>query len=162
MPHDRALPVSIAASRPVARDRARSPGAITRRPEARHGLDASGRVLWIDTVAVDLETVVGVEASGFSEKDLSTAFATIAIFSGVAAVMVFGVVEIGWRVKFLLEGVLFGSIALCAVAELFSARRNTLFRFRLSLADGRMVEFATADRAAALALKAALDHHASA
>jgi hypothetical protein len=45
---------------------------------------------------------------------------------------------------------------------LFSARRNTLFRFRLSLADGRTVEFVTADRAAALALKAALDRHASA
>lgn len=151
---------AVVASRP--RQVGRSPGAITRRPDARHGLDATGAILYSGAEVVDLTRVVHLDALGLSEKDLSTAFATIAIFSGVAALFIFGVVEIGWRVKFLLEGVLFGAIAVCAVAELFSARRNTLYTFKLTLDDGRMVTFVTADRAEAYAVKAAIDAHAAA
>jgi hypothetical protein len=114
-------------------------------------------VLHIGAVAVPLQAVVRYRGVGLSEKDLSTAFATIAIFSGVAAIMTFLVVEVGWRTKFLLEGVLFGSIAVCAFAELFSARRSTMFSFALTCQDGSQHTFSTADKAEAEALKAALD-----
>ncbi len=134
----------------------RSPGAIARRPKARHGLDQVAGVLHIGTTSIALTDIVAHRAVGLSVKDLSTAFATIAIFSGVAAIMIFLVVEVGWRVKFLLEGVLFGGIALCAVAELFSARRNTVFTFEITSEDGQRYNFSTADRHEAEALKAAL------
>lgn len=135
----------------------RSPGEITRRPQVRHGLDSSGGILHVGTIAVPLADVASFTALGLSEKDLSSAFATIAIFSGVSAVYVFGVVEMGWRVRSLLEGVLFGAIALCAVAELFSARRHTLYTFQLQLRCGTEATFVTADEAEARAVKAALD-----
>jgi hypothetical protein len=114
-------------------------------------------VLHIGAISVPLASVTGYRGVGLSEKDLSTAFATIAIFSGVAAVMTFLVVEVGWRTKFLLEGVLFGGIAVCAFAELFSARRSTMFTFDLTCDDGVRHTFSTASRAEAEALKAALD-----
>ncbi len=114
-------------------------------------------MLHVGIVAIRLDDVATYRAVGLSEKDLSTAFATIALFSGVAAVMTFLVVEIGWRVKFMLEGVLFGGIAICAVAELFSARRNTLFTFTLTCDSGTVYRFVTASRAEADAVKAALD-----
>jgi hypothetical protein len=135
----------------------RSPGATTRRAQVRHGLDVGAEVLHIGTVAVPLADIARYRGVGLSEKDLSTAFATIAIFSGVAALMTFLVVEVGWRTKFLLEGVLFGGIAVCAFAELFSARRSTMFTFELTCDDGSQHMFSTAKRAEAEALKAALD-----
>ena len=134
-----------------------SPGAITRRPQSRHGLDADEAFLYIDTAALPLADVRAYTASGLSEKDLSTAFATIAIFSLVSAVMLFGVVEIGWRANFLLEGALFGALAICALAEVFSARRQTLFTFSIEMRDGRRATFVTADHDEALAVTAALD-----
>jgi hypothetical protein len=135
----------------------RSPGAITRRPQVRHGLDPVAGVLHVGSESVALDDVATYGAAGFSEKDLSTAFATIALFSGISAVFIFLVVEIGWRMKFLLEGILFGSIAFCAVAELFSARRNTLYTFTLTSDGGAVHTFVTADRVEAEAVKAALD-----
>lgn len=135
----------------------RSPGKTTRRPIARHGLDPSGQCLHIGVRTVPIADVTSYKAHGLSEKDLSTAFATIALFSGVAAIMVFAVVEIGWRAKFLLEGVLFGAIALCGVAEVFSARRSTLYTFDLKMRDGTQASFVTAEMSEALAIKAALD-----
>jgi hypothetical protein len=135
----------------------RSPGAITRRQQVRHGFDATADVLHIGPVAVPISSVESYQAVGLNEKDLSTAFATMALFSGVAAVMIFLVVEIGWRAKFLLEGVLFGSIAMCAGAELFSARRSTLFTFELTCGDGSQHTFSTASRPDAEALKLRLD-----
>ena len=137
--------------------RARSPGAITRRPQARYGLDLSGTTLYVDTAVLPLAHVVRYDAAGVDEKDLSTAFATIAIFSGIAAVYVFGVVEIGWRTRYALEGVLFGAIALCGVAELFSARRQALYTFEIETSDGATTTFVTADTGEAGRLKAALD-----
>lgn len=138
-----------------------TPGPITRRRQVRHGLDETGRTLHCGEKSVPLDAVVAYSADGLSEKDLSTAFATIAVFSAVAALMVVGVVEIGWRVRFLFEGALFGAIALCAGAELFSSRRQTLFTFTLQLSNGREVTFVTADTAQALRLKAALDDRAA-
>jgi hypothetical protein len=135
----------------------RSPGATTRRAQVRHGLDVGAGVLHIGAVAVPLASVTRYRGTGLSEKDLSTAFATIAIFSGVAGLMTFLVVEVGWRTKFLLEGVLFGGIAVCAFAELFSARRSTMFTFDLTCDDGSQHTFSTANKAEAEALKAALE-----
>jgi hypothetical protein len=135
----------------------RSPGAITRRPLVRHGLDAAIGVLHVGTETIRLDDVASYSVAGFSEKDLSTAFATIALFSGIAALFIFLVVEIGWRMKFLLEGILFGSIAFCAVAEIFSARRNTLFTFTATCDDGAVHTFVTANRAEAEAVKSALE-----
>ena len=135
----------------------RTPGAITRRPQVRHGLSVDGRALYVGTNALALNDIESYRALGLSEKDLSTAFATIAIFSGVAAVYVFGVIELGWRTRSLLEGLLFGAIALCAVAELFSARRQTLYTFRLTMRDGTAATFVTADHSEALATKTAID-----
>ena len=134
----------------------RSPGAITRRPQVRHGLDPDGCILYTGTLAIRLADVAAYKAQGLSEKDLSTAFATIAIFSAVAAFFGFGVVEIGWRVRFLLEGVLFGAIAVCAAAELFSARRRTLYTFEIRMRDASTATFVTADTAEAHAVQAAL------
>ena len=136
----------------------RSPGAITPRAQPRHGLDAAGATLYAGTAVLPLSAITRYTAVGLSEKDLSSAFATIAIFSLVSAGMVFGVVETGWRTNFLLEGALFGAIAVCAVAELFSARRQTLFTFEIEARDGACATFVTADAREALAVKAALDH----
>ena len=136
---------------------ARSPGAITRRPQARHGLDATATTLFSGTVAIPLDTVASYQALGLSEKDLSTGFATIGIFSAVAAWQIFTVVEMGWRSKFLLEALLFGAIALCAAAELFSARRHTMYTFEIVQLDGTKTTFVTADTPEAHAVKAALD-----
>jgi hypothetical protein len=136
---------------------ARSPGAITRRPLVRHGLDAAAGVLHVGTESIRLADVASYSAAGLSEKDLSTAFATIALFSAISAVFIFLVVEIGWRVKFMLEGILFGLIAFCAVAELFSARRNTLYTFKLTSGAGAVHTFVTADRIEAETVKGALD-----
>jgi hypothetical protein len=113
--------------------------------------------LRVDTNVLPIADVLQYSASGLSEKDLSTAFATIAIFSGVAAIYVFGVLELGWRTRSLLEGLLFGAIAMCAVAELFSARRLTLYTFKIVMKTGAEATFVTADRAAALEIKAVLD-----
>jgi hypothetical protein len=135
----------------------RSPGVITRRVRVRHGLDEVSGLLHIGAVAVPLQSVVRYRAAGLSEKDLSTAFATIAIFSFVAAAQTFLVLEAGWRAKFLVESVLFGGIAVCATAELFSARRSTMFTFNVWCADGQQHTFSTADRAEAEALKQSLD-----
>ena len=99
----------------------RSPGATARRPQVRHGLSADGALLFAGTETVRLDAVERYTASGLSVKDLPTAFATIAIFSAVAAACTIGVVEIGWRTRMMFEGALFGAIALCAAAELFSA-----------------------------------------
>ena len=134
-----------------------SPGAITRRPKARHGLDEAAGVLHVGVTSVRLADVRRYDAAGLSEKDLSTAFATIAIFSGVAAIFLFAVIETGWRAKFLIEGVLFGVLALCAVAELFTARRQTLYTFEIDCHDGARATFVTADSAEAHRVKAALD-----
>ena len=136
----------------------RSPGAIVRRAQSRHGLDVANATLYAGTAAVPVSSIRSYTASGLSEKDLSSAFATIAIFSAVSAIMVFGVVETGWRTNFLLEGALFGAIAVCAVAELFGARRQTLFTFEIEARDGVRTTFVTADANEALAVKVALDH----
>ena len=154
----RATTITTSATRvPSSRlDTARSPGAITRRPPVRHGLDPDGCTLYTGTRAIRLADVAAFEAEGLSEKDLSTAFATIAVFSGVAAFFGFGVVEIGWRARFLLEGVLFGAIAVCAAAELFSARRQTLYTFVIRMRDASSATFVTADTAEARAVQAAL------
>jgi hypothetical protein len=146
-----------AAHTPSALRVTRSPGATTRRAQVRHGLDVGAGVLHIGAVALPLGSVSHYRGVGLSEKDLSTGFATIAIFSGVAALMTFLVIEAGWRTKFLLEGALFGSIAVCACAELFSARRSTMFTFELTCDDGERHTFSTADKGEAEALKAALD-----
>jgi hypothetical protein len=135
----------------------RSPGAITRRPQVGHGLSVDKQTLFVDTHVLPIADVRSYSASGLSEKDLSTAFATIAIFSGVAAIYVFGVLELGWRTRSLLEGLLFGAIAMCAVAELFSARRLTLYTFNIVMKTRAEVKFVTADRLAALEIKAVLD-----
>jgi len=133
------------------------PGPITRRPQVLHGLDASGRTLHCGDISVPLDTVASYSADGRSEKDLSTAFATIAVFSAVGALMVVGVLDIGWRSRFLFEGALFGALALCAGAELFSSQRQTLFTFTLRLVDGRTATFVTADVAQARCVTTALD-----
>jgi hypothetical protein len=150
-------PRAASSPRVAASGAARSPGAITRRPQARHGLDLTGRILYIETAAIPLDRIAHYDAVGLSEKDLSTSFATIGIFSAVAGMSLFAVLETGWRTKFLIEGVLFGAIALCAIAELFSARRLTLYTFKLTLEDGTKTTFVTADNDQAKVLKAALD-----
>ena len=134
-----------------------SPGPITRRPQVRHGLDQATSTLFVGTEAIPLSRVRAYTASGRREKDLATGFATIAIFSLVAAIMLFGVLELDWRTNFLLEGALFGAIALCAVGELFSAPRQTLFTFDIETMDGRRATFVTANEVEAAAVKAALD-----
>lgn len=151
MPHAKALLV------PSRTSRAATPGRITPRQQVRHGLDPDGRTLHCGETSVPLEKVASYEVTGLSEKDLSTAFATIAVFSTVAALMTFGVLEIGWRTRFLFEGILFGAIGVCAVAELFSSRRQTLFTFELQLEDGRAVTFVTADAEQARRINRALD-----
>ena len=135
----------------------RSPGATVRRQQARHGLSADAATLYVGTRSVALAEVTRFTASGLSTKDLSTAFATIAIFSGVSAFYVFGVLELGWRTRSLYEGLLFGLIAMCAFAELFSARRETLYTFNLSVRDDADAVFVTADHDEAKRIKAALD-----
>lgn len=141
---------------PRPRPLAASPGPIARRPQALHGLDAAGKVLHCGDMSVPLDAVAAYKADGVSEKDLSTAFATMSIFSAVAALMVIGVADVGWRARFLLEGALFGAIALCAGAEIFSSRRRTLYTFTLQLSDGRTASFVTADTVQARAVNAAL------
>jgi hypothetical protein len=140
-----------------ARSRISSPGPITPRPQARHGLDRATSTLFVGTEAIPSTHVRAYTASGRREKDLGSAFATIAICSFVAAVMLFGVLELDWRSNLLLEGALFGGIALCAVGELFSAPPQSLYTFDIETMDGRKVRFVTADEVEAAAVKAALD-----
>ena len=123
----------------------RKPGAIARRAQVRHGLSPDGTFLYAGIAAVRLCDVESYDASGLSEKDYPTAFATMAIFSAVAGASIFAVVETGWRTKFLQEGVLFGAIALCAMVELFSARRRTLYTFEVVARSGDVLTFVTAD-----------------
>ena len=146
-------------ARPNIQITVRSPGTTTRRARVQHGLSPDGAMLFAGTEIVWLANVARYTASGLSVKDLPTAFATIAIFSAVAAACTVGVVEVGWRTRMMFEGALFGAIALCAVAELFSARRQALYTFKIVTKDGAEVTFVTTDAAQAEAVKLALEKH---
>lgn len=122
-----------------------------------HGLDPSGRVLAIGAERVNLYDIGAYRFDGLAEKDFSSAFATATAFGTVATMFLALVLVNGSRERFLLGGGLLAILALCALLDLRLVRWVTSYTFDLTLRDGQMRRFVTADPEEAKRLKDALE-----
>ena len=118
-----------------------------------------GAMLRLGARAVPLSEVRGFVGSADREADKKPAFMTMAVF-GIAAVLVLlGVMDIGWRLRFLAAAILFGGIALSALHDMAWMTTSGLYRVEVLTASGETIKFATVDQAEQQALMAALDRH---
>ena len=92
-----------------------------------------------------------------SERDAAGRMWTLALFAGWGLVMLLGVVEFGWRTRFLLGTGVLGAIALMAGVEALKLKPITHYRLDIALKGGRLVRYATASRTDAEVLTAELN-----
>jgi hypothetical protein len=106
-----------------------------------------GAMVRIGARAVPLLQVRGVIGSLDRDTDRRPALLTVALFGVIACVFLFGVVDLGWRERFLLGAVVFGGIGLMALNDLMWLSTGGIYRVEILLASGETLRYATVDPA---------------
>jgi hypothetical protein len=105
-----------------------------------------GPVLRVGARAIPIRDIKGYVGSTDSDTDKKPAFAALAVFGIATLVFLLGVLDLGWRTRFLLAAVLFVTIAASALHDLAWLTTSTIYRVEIYLASGDIVRYATIDR----------------
>jgi hypothetical protein len=117
---------------------------------------AVGELLRLGSRAVPLGDIRGFVASADKETDRKPALVTLAVFGVVALFFLFGVLDIGWRTRFLAATCLFGFIAVSALNDIAWMTQTGLYRVDVLTARGETICFTTVDEAEQATLIATL------
>jgi hypothetical protein len=118
---------------------------------------ALGAVLRLGARAVPVSEISGFIGSSDLEVDRKPAFATLAVFGVAALFFLLGVLDIGWRTRFLAASCLFGLIALSALHDIVWMTTSGLFRVEILTASGETLRYTTIDPAEQQQLMTALE-----
>lgn len=118
---------------------------------------ALGAVLRIGARAIPLREVRGFIGSADREADMKPAYATLAVFGVAAMFFLLGVLDIGWRARFLAAFALFTGVALSALHDMAWLTTTGLYRVEVLTASGETLRWTTIDPAEQSRLLAALD-----
>jgi hypothetical protein len=102
-------------------------------------------MLRVGARAVPVSEVCGVIGSAEHERDPKPAFATLAVFGLIACAFLVGVVDMGWRTRFLVGAVCFGAIGLAALNDITWLTRRGIYRVEVLLRSGESLRYATID-----------------
>jgi hypothetical protein len=116
-----------------------------------------GAVLRLGARAVPVSEIRGFIGSADLEIDRKPALATLAVFGLAAVFFLLGVLDVGWRARFLAAAVLFGLIALSAMHDLLWMTTSGLFRVEILTGSGETLRYTTIDPAEQQRLMTALD-----
>jgi hypothetical protein len=116
-------------------------------------------VLRLGARAIPLSDVAGFIGSVDNETDKKPAFATLAIFGLVAVFFLIGVLDLGWRTRFLAAASLFGLIALSAIHDMMWQTTSGIYRVEILTRSGETLCFATVNAGEQTALMQALGRH---
>lgn len=103
-----------------------------------------------------LRDVVRMSPSAHEERDFLASLFNYSVYLLVAAVFLILVVQAGWRERFLLATVFFAIVGFTSIADIGKAHRIKLYRLRITMRDGRQVDFTSADATVVDGLAAAL------
>ena len=123
-------------------------------PERTPGL---GAVLRLGARAIPVSEIRGFIGSADLEIDRKPALATLAVFGLAAVFFLLGVLDVGWRLRFLAAATLFALIALSALHDLLWMTTSGLFRVEILTASGETLRYTTVDPAEQQRLMTALD-----
>ena len=123
-------------------------------PEHTPGL---GAMLRIGARAVPVSQIRGFIGSADREVDTKPALATLAVFGVAAMFFLLGVLDIGWRARFLAAFALFVGIALSALHDMMWLTTSGLFRVEVLTASGETLRYTTNDPTEQERFLAALD-----
>lgn len=113
---------------------------------------AKGHWIELGSLRLPREEIVGCRIEDVVERDTAGKLATLGLFFAAALVLLLGVVEFGWRTRFLIGAVVLGTIAAVSGMEALGINRIVYYRLDVLLKDGRRVGYTTASRADAEAL----------
>ena len=116
-----------------------------------------GAVLRLGARAIPVSDIRGFIGSSDLEVDRNPAYATLAVFGVAALFFLLGVLDIGWRLRFLVAAVLFALIALSALHDMAWMTTSGLFRVEILTAHGETLRYTTVDPADHERLLSALD-----
>jgi hypothetical protein len=116
-----------------------------------------GAVLRLGARALPVSEIRGFIGSSDLEVDKKPAFATLAVFGVAAVFFLLGVLDIGWRTRFLAASSLFGLIAVSALHDMVWMTTSGLFRVEILTASGETLRYTTIDPSDQQRLMAALD-----
>jgi hypothetical protein len=116
-----------------------------------------GAMLRVGARAIPLNYVRGFIGSADGETDKKPAFAILAVFGIAALFFLLGVLDVGWRTRFLVAAVLFACIAISALHDLAWQTTSGIFRVEILTASGETIRYATVRQGEQQALLAALE-----
>jgi hypothetical protein len=116
-----------------------------------------GQMLRLGTRAIPVSQIRGFIGSADPEADKKPAFAIMIVFGIAAIFFILGVMDIGWRPRFLLAAALFGGIALSAFHDIAWLTTSAIFRIEVLTANGETLRHATINPVQHQALLAALE-----
>jgi hypothetical protein len=116
-----------------------------------------GAMLRLGARAVPISQVRGFIASADREADKKPAFAVLAVFGIAALFFLLGVVDVGWRARFLVAATLFACIALSAFHDMAWLTTSDVYRVEVLTAQGETLRYATVNAQEQEALLATLE-----
>lgn len=116
-----------------------------------------GAMLRIGARAVPISQIRGFIGSDDREVDIKPALATLIVFGVAAMFFLLGVLDIGWRARFLVAFALFVGIALSALHDMAWLTTSGLYRVEVLTASGETLRYTTIEAAEQERLLAALD-----
>ncbi len=116
----------------------------------------SGGELRIGKQSIALSDQRSISRDATQEKDFLGCLLNYSAYLIVAGIFLVLVVQAGWRERFLLGTVFFAIVGFTSLIDIGLASRIRLYRLSIETADGRIIDFTTADAAEADQLTAAL------
>lgn len=116
----------------------------------------SGGELRIGKQSIALSDLRSISRDATQEKDFLGCLLNYSAYLIVAGIFLVLVVQAGWRERFLLGTVFFAIVGFTSLIDIGLASRIRLYRLSIETADGRIIDFTTADAAEADQLTAAL------
>lgn len=110
-------------------------------------------ILRIGTRRIPVAAIRAVTREEVADRDVGGLVVMAGAFAFSAAIFVVGVIDIGWRTRFLLGAIILFGLAYMSLKESFGVQPVRYVRLRLALPEGDVV-FTTPDRADASALEA--------
>lgn len=104
-----------------------------------------GAMLRVGARAIPVTEIQGFIASTETTKDRRPAFATLAVFGVMALFFLLGVLDLGWRQRFLAAAILFGGIALAALHDMAWLTASGIHRVEILTRSGETIRYATVD-----------------
>ncbi len=104
-----------------------------------------GPMLRLGSRAIPISQIRGFIGTADREADKKPAFAVMVVFGIAAIFFILGVMDIGWRPRFLVAAALFSGIAVSAFHDIAWMTTSTLFRVELLTTNGETLRHATID-----------------